>query len=226
MKKQIPNILTLCNLLSGIIGIKYSFEGNLLFASMAIWIGTVFDFFDGFAARLVKANSELGKQLDSLADMVTFGLLPSFIVYHLLIPYTDLEILPYVPFLIALFAALRLAKFNIDERQTTEFIGLPTPASAIFISGLPFYADSVTYNFLINTSSLSVISICISLLMVSEFRLFSFKIKNLSWAKDKWRINLLLIAVILFVFLQVLSLPLIIILYLAFSFLNNKLGKK
>ncbi len=226
MKKHLPNILTLSNQLSGIIGIVLAFEGQLLYAAIAIWVGAVFDFFDGFVARLVKSDSELGKQLDSLADMITFGLLPAVIVYQLLLPHLDNQYLAGIAFLIALFTALRLAKFNIDERQTTEFIGLPSPASAIFISALPFYVESATFSFLINPVSLILVSIIISLLMVSEIRLFSFKIKNLSWSKDKWRINLLIIAVILFFILQVLSLPLIIILYFLFSLLNNNSHKK
>ena len=225
MKKHIPNILTLCNLLSGIIGITLVFENELLYASIGIWIGAVFDFFDGFAARFVKADSLLGKQLDSLADMVTFGLLPSFIVYQLFLNTTDIKIWASLAFLIALFSALRLAKFNIDERQTSDFIGLNTPASAIFISALPYYADSAHYSYFITPLLLSIITVAISFLMVSEIRFFSFKIKNLTWAKDKWRINLLAIAVVLFFILQVLSLPLIIILYLLFSLADNKSNK-
>ena len=225
MKKHIPNILTLCNLLSGIIGITLVFENELLYASIGIWIGAVFDFFDGFAARFVKADSLLGKQLDSLADMVTFGLLPSFIVYQLFLNTTDIKIWASLAFLIALFSALRLAKFNIDERQTSDFIGLNTPASAIFISALPYYADSAHYSYFITPLLLSIITVAISFLMVSEIRFFSFKIKNLTWAKDKWRINLLAIAVVLFFILQVLSLPLIIILYLLFSLADNKFNK-
>ena len=138
MKKHIPNILTLSNLLAGCIGLVYAFNGNLVYASYAIWIAAIFDFLDGFSARMLKVSSPIGKELDSLADMVTFGVLPSVILFQMIgnQPY---EYLSYGAFILALFSALRLAKFNVDTEQTTTFIGMPTPAAAFFVSGLPFW---------------------------------------------------------------------------------------
>ncbi|OZA56958.1 MAG: CDP-diacylglycerol--serine O-phosphatidyltransferase, partial [Sphingobacteriales bacterium 39-40-5] len=141
MKKHIPNSVTCLNLFSGCLGIVFAFQGNLIWASYAIVIAAVFDFFDGMLARLLKAYSDIGKELDSLADMVSFGVLPSVIIYQLfaLSPQIDFgaDWLSFSAFIIAVFSALRLAKFNIDTRQSENFIGLPTPANALLIASFP-----------------------------------------------------------------------------------------
>ncbi|HQS50964.1 MAG TPA: CDP-diacylglycerol--serine O-phosphatidyltransferase, partial [Daejeonella sp.] len=149
MKKHIPNSVTCLNLFSGCLGIVFAFQGNLIWASYAIVIAAVFDFFDGMLARLLKAYSDIGKELDSLADMVSFGVLPSVIIYQLfaLSPQIDFgaDWLSFSAFIIAVFSALRLAKFNIDTRQSENFIGLPTPANALLIASFPLIiADSNT----------------------------------------------------------------------------------
>jgi CDP-diacylglycerol--serine O-phosphatidyltransferase len=140
MKKHIPNILTLSNLFAGCIGLVFAFDGNLIYASYAIWIAAIFDFFDGFSARMLNVSSPIGKELDSLADMVTFGVLPSMILYQMIESH-PIPNLGYGAFILALFSALRLAKFNVDTRQSTTFIGMPTPAAAFFVSGLPFWME-------------------------------------------------------------------------------------
>src|SRR5687767_11262435 len=161
IKKSIPNFITCLNLLCGCIGIVFAFEGNLIWSAYMVGIAAVLDFLDGFAARMLKVYSDMGKQLDSLADMVTFGMLPGVVMYHLIYfslengsvsldlsdsrlpgqhltvnPYT--AYLPYFAFLIPVFSAIRLARFNLDSRQSDSFIGLPTPANAIFIVSLWF----------------------------------------------------------------------------------------
>ena len=143
MIKHIPNSITCCNLLSGCISIALMCNGYAIAAGVMIFIAAVFDFCDGFAARLLKAYSPLGAQLDSLSDVISFGVAPSFIIYHYLNQVVSLDIMgfnifPFMAFFLAVFAALRLAKFNIDDRQTTSFIGLPTPAMGIFVAALPF----------------------------------------------------------------------------------------
>src|ERR1035437_3641113 len=138
MKKHIPNFITCLNLFSGCVGVYLAFQGNFQGAFIAIIVSAVFDFFDGFAARLLKAYSPMGKELDSLADMVSFGLAPGAIVFSLLSETGINEWLPYLAFIIPVFSGLRLAKFNIDASQTTSFIGLPVPANAIFWAGLVY----------------------------------------------------------------------------------------
>ncbi|MEY3679312.1 MAG: hypothetical protein RI924_1453 [Bacteroidota bacterium] len=139
MKKHIPNTLTCLNLFSGCVGLVFAFENQLIFAAYAIGISAMLDFFDGMTARLLKAYSEIGKELDSLADVVSFGVLPSLIIYQLFKTSTSVHAyLPYLAFMIAVFSALRLAKFNVDTRQSEHFIGLPTPANALLIGSLPF----------------------------------------------------------------------------------------
>ena len=143
MKKHIPNSITCCNLISGCIATGFAFAGNIEVALLFIIIGAVFDFFDGMVARLLNVSSPIGKELDSLADVITFGMAPSTIIFsqlHVMVYPTFLEpfrdYLPYAAFILAAFSALRLAKFNLDERQALGFIGLPTPANALFWGSL------------------------------------------------------------------------------------------
>ena len=141
MKKHIPNALTSANLLCGMIGIVYVLGGEINFGAYFIFLAALFDFLDGFVARMLKVSSDIGKQLDSLADLVTFGVLPSFILFKMVESNTEIWILPFLVLIVAVFSAVRLAKFNIDERQSDRFIGVPTPANALLISTLPFLSE-------------------------------------------------------------------------------------
>ena len=182
MTKHIPNFITTLNLFSGCVAVYFAFQGNYEVAFYAILLSAVFDFFDGFAARLLHAYSPMGKELDSLADVVSFGVAPGAIIFALLSQTNVNEYLPYFGFIIPVFSALRLAKFNIDERQTTSFIGLPVPANAIFFAGLVFaYTDVLVENAWL----LIVLSIIFSLLLVSELPMFSLKFKNFGWNNNQ-----------------------------------------
>ena len=219
MKKHIPNIITLANLLAGCIGIVYTFNNNLVYAAYAIWIAAVFDFFDGFSARLLKVSSPIGKELDSLADMVTFGALPSFMLFKMMTGASN-EIITYVAFSLALFSALRLAKFNVDIRQSTTFIGMPTPAAAFFVSGLPFW--QAQYPELIGWQSILIITIILSFLLVSPIRMLALKFTEYSVSKNWQRYLVLLLSVVTFVLLGSKSFPIIITLYLIISLISPK----
>lgn len=227
IKAHIPNTLTLFNLLSGCVGIVFAFKGNLYISSGLIWIAAVFDFLDGFSARILKVASPTGKELDSLADMVTFGVLPSIIVFQLIGSLSENIILPYIAFSIALFSALRLAKFNIDDRQSDQFIGLPTPACAFFVSAIPFVLDKyfINLNNSIVTGSLVAISFVLSLLLVAELPLFSLKFKNFKWENNEIRFIFVGVSVIILFVLKIVALPVIIIIYILLSLFNLKTSK-
>lgn len=182
IKKHIPNFITCLNLFSGCVAVLLAFNGNYQGAFIAILVAAVFDFLDGFAARLLKAYSPMGKELDSLADMVSFGLAPGIIVFSLLTETKIFEWLPYLAFLIPVFSGLRLAKFNIDERQTSSFIGMPTPANAIFWAGLAF---SFTPFLVSNGWILIVLTVLFSYLLVAEIPMFALKVKNLVWKENQ-----------------------------------------
>ena len=219
LTKHLPNFLTICNLLCGCIGIVLVFQGNLYYATYLIWLAAVFDFFDGFVARWLNAFSAIGKELDSLADMVTFGALPAFIMFHLLNQTFPDSFIPYIAFAIAAFSALRLAKFNVDTRQSDSFIGLPTPANALFISALPFVIESNTTlgDFFSNGYSLSIITVVFSLLLVAEIRLFALKFKNAKWQDNKVRFIFIALSLVLIALFQITSIPMIIVLYILLS---------
>jgi len=178
----------------------------------------IFDFFDGLAARLLKVSSPMGKELDSLADMVSFGFVPAAIMYHLIGPE---ELVAYIAFVIAIFSALRLANFNIDENQESDFIGLPTPANALFISSLVFVKTQPELGQWLTPAVLSSISIVFSLLLISPIRLFSLKLKNLSWADNKVRIIFIIASAVTISTLGFIGLPLVILLYIVLSLLKN-----
>lgn len=180
-----------------------------------IWLAMVFDFADGLAARLLNVKSAIGKELDSLADMVTFGVLPSLLMFLMIGEKTDIAWLPFIAFLIAVFSALRLAKFNIDTRQEENFIGLPTPANALLISSLIFFYGSIPLWLLL------AIAIVFSLLLTAEIPLFSLKMKSLKWGGNEIRYIFLLITILLVLFLHLAALPFTIITYILLSFLNN-----
>lgn len=223
MKKHLPNTLTCLNLFSGCVGLVYAFEGELIYAGYAILISAVLDFFDGMLARLLGAYSEIGKELDSLADMVSFGVLPAVIVFKLLQLFSPMgSMLPYAAFLIAVFSALRLAKFNIDPRQTENFIGLPTPANALFMMSLPYFIAFEVFGGIMEHPAVLVgITVVMSLLLVAEIPLFSLKFKSLNWNSNVYRYLLILVALILLVFLKFAAIPFIIIIYLILSIIQN-----
>jgi CDP-diacylglycerol---serine O-phosphatidyltransferase len=273
---SIPNILTASNLLAGCLSILFAFSGRLEWAVIAIFVGAVCDFFDGFAARLLKKTGELGKQLDSLADMVTFGVAPSVLVFVLLIisgAWTEIQaaggtinnlwmegtmgysvqywitvylndlvgnqhpgypsvffgwtlIAPLCAFFIAFMSLFRLAKFNIDERQSFGFIGLPTPANTIFFAAFALMLwdgyDATDWRFslslnLIQDSVLLSFVVIFSFLLVSELPLFGLKFKNFSWKDNQMRYVFLLVSILLLILLQVWALPLIILMYIGSS---------
>ena len=235
IKKHVPNFITSLNLLCGCASIVFSTQGMIALGAYFIFAAIILDFFDGLAARALGSYTEIGKQLDSLADMVSFGTAPAFILFYLWdthigdpgfhstlkssnAPPLILFVIPFLAFLITVFSALRLAKFNIDARQTVNFIGLPTPASAIFICSLvfimndPFYAGWVR-----NPYILLVFIFMLSLLMVSGIPLFSLKIKNLSWADNSHRFIFLGLSVVFLFLMKYAAIPVIIILYVVLS---------
>lgn len=222
MKKHIPNALTCANLFSGCIGIVFAFKGDLHIAAYAVLISGIFDFFDGFSARLLHVKSEIGKELDSLADVVSFGFLPGVVMFQLLSqsdwswPY-----IPYTGFMISIFSALRLAKFNIDTRQTEDFIGLNTPMNTLFIVSLPFIQRD--YPELIGSTLFLIgLTILTSWLLVSEIRIFSLKFGSLDWRGNKVKYVFLLISAALIAWLKFAAIPIVLILYIAASFLHFK----
>jgi CDP-diacylglycerol--serine O-phosphatidyltransferase len=194
IKKHIPNFITSLNLFTGCVAVWFAFNGNYESAFLAILVAAVFDFFDGFAARMLKAYSPMGKELDSLADVISFGVAPGVIVFSMLSDSGINEWLPFFAFLIPVFSGLRLAKFNIDERQSTSFIGLPTPANAIFLGGLAFsYSDLLITNVWV----LIVITLLFSYLLVAEIPMFALKFKNASWNDNKIQYFFLIVCFIL-----------------------------
>lgn len=228
IKKHIPNFITCLNLVSGCIGSALAFEGSPKAASFLIILACIFDFLDGFVARLLKVSSPIGKELDSLADMVTFGFLPSVILFMLLKETYLSEsapLLPYASFLIAVFSALRLAKFNIDERQTNSFIGLPTPANALFIGSFPLIIEQDIFSFLHNPLFLLLLIFILSYLLVSPLELFSLKFKDFSWQNNKIKYIFLALIVILGALLNFAAIPIIIILYLILSVVDKLIKK-
>ena len=213
MKKHIPNILTLANLTAGCVGLVAAFNGEFITASYLIWIAAIFDFFDGFAARLLKVSSPIGKELDSLADMVTFGVLPSVIVFNMLGGAANM--VNYLAFSIAIFSALRLAKFNIDESQSKSFIGVPTPANAFFVSSLPFW--QLTYPDLTTNSLILSVAVIMSLLLVAPVEMLALKFDDYKFNNNKSRYLLLLVSLGLIIVFKALALPIIIIFYIVLS---------
>ena len=179
--KHIPNTITSMNLLCGALGVVFTFKGDLNIAFYLMIAGAVCDFFDGFAARLLKAFSPIGKDLDSLADLITFGMLPAMILNRRMIEGGMTGFLSYVPLIIVLFSALRLAKFNIDDRQTENFLGLPTPACAMWCGSLVYAADNgvmTSVDMLHNPYFIPVASVILALLLVSEIPMISIKVKK------------------------------------------------
>lgn len=227
MLKQLPNALTSCNLLCGCLGIIQCFGDNLQTATIFILVAAVFDFFDGFVARVVKANSAMGKELDSLADCVSFGVLPALMLYHLMLKTSNLQVVgtwaAYGALLIAVFSALRLAKFNIDTRQSDSFIGVPTPANAILIGSFPYLISQQTFfePFLTNIYVLLGVAVVMSYLMMAELPLIALKFKDFSWAKNQYIYILVASSVVLIAILQFSGVPIIMVLYILLSVIKN-----
>lgn len=225
MKKHIPNAVTCLNLFSGCLGIVFAFQGELKSASYAILIAAILDFLDGMLARLLKSYSEIGKELDSLADMVSFGVLPSTIVYQLFLQSPQITgiWINYSAFFIAIFSALRLARFNIDVRQSENFIGLPTPANALLISSLPFIMDqgiSFVDSYILHPLFLLLFSIGMGILLISEIPLISLKFKSIDLKQNLLRYILVFCSLILLLIFKFAAVPLILILYFFISFIQ------
>lgn len=216
MIRHLPNFLTCCNLICGCLGIVFLLENRGVPAAYFVWAAGLFDYFDGFVARLLKVTSPIGKELDSLADVVSFGVLPALVMYKLIGEHSSSEALPYIGFSIAAFSALRLAIFNIDETQTDSFKGLNTPANTLFITSLPLLPASMGA-WLYQDWVLVAITLVFSLLLVSRIEIFALKFKNFTWADNKIRFTFLLLAVLLLALFQITAIPFIILLYIGLS---------
>lgn len=267
----IPNIITLMNLLCGCLAIVFAFNGDLVWSAYLVGIAAVLDFLDGFVARALKQYSAIGKDLDSLADMVTFGVVPGVVMFQMMRhAFSEHETnlawgtnrvdayfdplhypLAFLAFLIPLFSALRLAKFNNDTRQTDSFIGVPTPANSILICSLPLIWEQTKYSGMTGDALNSILlhkdysafdHFCFSLitnpwvltsitavmcfLLIAEIPLFALKVKGFGWNENKIRYIFLALAVLMLIVLKFVALPLIIVLYVLMSVGNNAVGKK
>ncbi|MCA1763339.1 MAG: CDP-diacylglycerol--serine O-phosphatidyltransferase [Cryomorphaceae bacterium] len=236
IKSQIPNFFTLSNLLCGAVAVFLVSQNELAIAAGLILLAAVFDFIDGFAARLLGVANDLGKQLDSLADLISFGLAPAFIAVHLAGGFEgDFSILAFTPLLMAPFAAYRLGKFNIDDRQTDTFLGLPTPANALFWLSFPLILEfsgtggdflGEAYSAFLNSAAgIALASLAACLLMVSEIPMISLKFKSLKWKGNQSRIALIVIAVVFFSIFRVRALPIILLLYILLSIAESLITK-
>jgi len=242
IKKYIPNTITSLNLFSGCVAIIITFNFNLKYAALFIFLAAVFDFFDGMAARWLHVKSELGKELDSLADIVSFGVAPGLILFQLMVVSNNctlfigpVNLIPFIALLIPVFSGLRLAMFNLDTRQTESFIGLPVPANAMFIASLPLilnqidqgaeHNDTLLAGVITNTWFLIGLSVLMSYLLVSEIPLFSLKFKNMQWKGNEYRFLFLLTSLVLLIFFQFIAIPIIVLLYFGLSMVENNLKK-
>ena len=233
LAKYIPNAFTLANLFSGCLAVLFAVNDSMEMAALFVAIGIFFDFFDGFFARKLKVTSDVGLQLDSLADMVTSGLVPGIVMYQLLnqaqgLPWGEstfatIPNIGWIGFAITLASAYRLAKFNVDERQNTSFIGLPTPANAIFILSIPLILMYEEYAFakalFSNPYLLIAITLLSCILLNAELPLFALKFKNFSWSDNIKRYVFIVLCIVLLFLLKYLAVPLIIIAYILMSLL-------
>lgn len=232
IKKHIPNSLTCCNLMCGCMATGAAFYGNYRWAIVMIVVGAVFDFFDGMVARLLHVSSPIGKELDSLADVVTFGVAPSAILFHLFhcVHYPEFiqpieDFLPYTAFLMAAFSALRLAKFNLDERQTSSFIGLPTPANALFWGSLVVGQHTFLVSLKFNAVFLFLFMLLSCMLLVAEIPLFALKFKDLSWQNNSIK-YIFLVGCLAFLPLGVSSIAAMIVWYVLLSIVVFKASNR
>ncbi|MFS4417836.1 CDP-alcohol phosphatidyltransferase family protein [Maribacter sp. 2307ULW6-5] len=251
MKKHIPNVITLLNLFSGCVATVFAVWNQLEMAAVFVALGIFFDFFDGLAARLLDVKSELGLQLDSLADMVTSGLVPGVVLFQLFAmsqtggwnlgemsvpgagPSGEVSagsLLPFVGFGVTLASAYRLAKFNLDEEQTSAFIGLPTPANALLILSLPlilFYHSSAWLsNLILNPLFLIGLTLLSAFLLNSRLRLFALKFKNWSFKDNALRYVFLVVSLVLLVTMRFLAIPIIMLFYVLSSLVSHYAGQE
>jgi CDP-diacylglycerol--serine O-phosphatidyltransferase len=250
IKSFIPNFVTLLNLLSGSIAVIFAVHNNFIAASLFVFLGIVFDFFDGFLARKLKVQSELGIQLDSLADLVTSGLVPGIIMFKLLSIAIDapsfnslsnewnamislegikFSLIPLLGLCITLASAYRLAKFNIDEDQQSYFKGLPTPANTLLIISLPLIIEFQNSEFInsiiLNKWFLIGLTLLSCYLLNSKVKLFALKFKNWSFKPNAIRYVFLIISVILLIMLHFIAIPMIIALYIIMSLIDSQITK-
>ncbi len=230
IKKHIPNIITLLNLFCGCIALVFVSNLNYEMAFYFVCLGIFLDFFDGFFARLFKVSSPLGLQLDSLADMVTSGVVPGFVMFTFMAQHNGVcEYFPYLGFLITLGSCYRLANFNIDTRQTDSFIGLPTPANALFILSLPLvvsHGDSwLALEVLITPWVLLAITLFSAFILNAEIPLFALKVKKFSLKENALQVFFLVVCVLLLAFFRYAGIALIILTYILLSVINNKFRK-
>ena len=237
MKKQIPNFLTCMNLFSGCIALVMVFRNHLDYTAYLILIAAFFDLLDGMVARKVGSNSEFGKQIDSLADMVSFGLVPGAVMFKLLQMSSLSELVPnpmlrtfvqFVPFIITIFSALRLAKFNLDTRQTSSFIGLPTPANTLLIVSLPLILIQRPGQFdglILNPVFILFVSMFLSYMLISEIPLFALKFKSLDLKANMYQYILIALAIVLIAIFSFAAIPMVVILYVLLSIIKNKLAQ-
>lgn len=234
IKKHIPNFVTSLNVVCGFIAIMYAFQSDFMQAFYFIFLAAFFDFVDGGVARLLHVQSEVGKQMDSLCDAVSFGVAPGVVLFSMMrhtldvslpldfeaMPITDVLLL-FSVVIVPVFSIIRLAKFNVDTRQSDSFIGLPVPANAMFISALGALLISCPVfwvrDLLTNSSVLLAIAVFQSYLLVSPLPMFALKFKNLSWSDNKLRFSFLAVSAVLVLKLGVLGLTLVILLYVALS---------
>jgi len=246
MKRHIPNFVTLLNVFCGSIAVIFAVNGNMKLTALFVFLGVFFDFFDGLLARKLKVQSNLGLQLDSLADMITSGLVPGLVMYKLFQLSIDFQVnltlgsmwsvdsffdglnlypLPFLGLLITLASAYRLANFNIDSNQTNVFIGLPTPANALLILSLPLimeYQNSDIMNAIIlNKWFLIAVTLISCYLLNANIKLLALKFKNWSFKDNATRYILIILAAILIIILQFAAIPLIILVYIIISLLNK-----
>ena len=227
LKQHIPNAITCCNLVSGCLSILFLTQNMPVKAALMIFVAGLFDFLDGFSARLLKVHSPIGADLDSLSDVVSFGVAPGFIMYWLMSRSFDLpqwciagiKVLPCLAFLLTVFSAIRLARFNVDETQKTSFRGIPAPGMAIFIASLPLALSQVHH---LKDGALSYwacigITLIFSFMMVSRLRFFSFKMKSAKWKGNEVRWVFLLVALVSFMIFKWLALPFVMMLYILLS---------
>jgi len=241
IKSYIPNAFTMANLFCGMLGTFFAATGHLDYAAYAVVFGVFFDFFDGFFARMFKVEGELGLQLDSLADVVTSGVVPGMVMFQMLhklehwntgerwveagMSWDSISFIPFLGFAITLASAFRLAKFNIDTRQTTSFIGLPTPANALLILSLPlivqFQDFAIAENLITNTWFLLGLTALSCYILNAEIPLFALKFKSWGFAENKIRYGFLLLSIILLFWLTFLAIPVIIISYVLISLVTR-----
>lgn len=236
-KRNIPNFITLCNLLCGAVAAWQAVLGYLHYAAIFILLGIFFDFFDGLAARLLKVASPLGKELDSMADLVTSGVAPGFILFYILLHCAEPSWIAFAALVIPLAAAWRLAKFNLDTRQSSSFLGLPAPSNALVWAAVGFCYSCPGWTQLalvpipnicnslftgVGPIVLAVLALICSVLMVMEIPLFALKFKNLRWRDNKVRFIFLILCVLLLMLFGIIGIPLIIVCYIILSLISNR----